>query len=97
VSRGGIVRVRNPGDAMTFECRFTEGEIAAALEAYESGADRNELCARLGISVRTLFRWQAKAGRNRPTLLQLVGSLRDENLRLREMLQAGNNEDPAPM
>ena len=33
---------------MTFECKFTQAEIAAALNQYEDGADRKELCARLG-------------------------------------------------
>lgn len=71
---------------MTFECKYSEAEIAAILEEYRAGADRKALCARLGISVRTLFRWQAKAGRNRPALLQLVSSLHDENARLRRLL-----------
>ena len=79
---------------MTFECKFTEVEIAAALNEYEAGADRKELCARLGVSVRTLFRWQARAGRNRPALLQLVASLHDENARLRERLGAEDASHP---
>ena len=80
---------------MTFECKFTEAEIAAALNEYEAGTDRTELCARLGISVRTLFRWQARAGRNRPTLLKLVASLNDENARLRERLRSVDEPHPA--
>jgi transposase len=81
---------------MTFECKFTQAEIAAALKQYEDGADRKELCARLGISVRTLFRWQARAGRNRPALLQIVASLHDENARLRERLREDNRINPTP-
>jgi len=80
---------------MTFECKFSQTQIAAALDAYEAGADRNELCARLGISVRTLFRWQASAGRNRPALLQLVNALHGENARLREMLGDEDIDRPA--
>jgi transposase-like protein len=71
---------------MTFACKFTKGEIAAILEQYESGANRTALCFKHGISVRTLFRWQARAGRNRPALLKLVHNLHNENARLREML-----------
>jgi len=73
---------------MTFVCKFTRSEIEAVLAEYESGADRHALCARLGISVRTLFRWQAKAGRSSPQLRQLVAQLRDENLRLRQSVGA---------
>jgi Transposase len=71
---------------MTFACKFTEGEIAAILKQYESGANRMALCFKHGISVRTLFRWQARAGRNRPALLKLVHNLHNENKRLREIL-----------
>lgn len=72
---------------MTFENKCSEAEIEAALDAYEAGADRRALCAELGISVRTLFRWQARRGRHRPALLQLISSLQDENARLREQLR----------
>ena len=79
---------------MTFESRFSEADISRALEDYEGGADRKQLCARLGISVRTLFRWQAQRGRNRPALRKLVSSLQDENSRLREILQRSGAGSP---
>lgn len=77
---------------MTFEAKFSEAKIAAALDEYEAGADRKDLCARLGISVRTLFRWQAQAGRNRRALLQLVASLHEENTRLRTRLREAGQD-----
>ncbi len=78
---------------MTFVCKLSDAEIAAILGEYEAGADRHALCARHGISVRTLFRWQAKAGRSRPVLLQLVCSLHDENVRLRQLLEPKSEHD----
>jgi hypothetical protein len=81
---------------MTFVCKHSDAEIAAILAEYEAGADRHELCARHGVSVRTLFRWQAKAGRSRPVLLQLVSTLHEENVRLRQLLGPENeNYDAA--
>jgi hypothetical protein len=81
---------------MTFECKYSDAEIAEFLDEYQAGADRKALCARLGISVRTLFRWQAKAGRNRPTLLQMVSSLYEENDRLRRLVdEQGDGSDAA--
>jgi transposase-like protein len=77
---------------MTFICKFTQADIDAILSAYEDGADRQALCARFGISVRTLFRWQAKAGRSGPVLRQIVAQLRDENRRLR---QTAGSQAPA--
>jgi len=77
---------------VTFVCKYTDLEIAAILAAYRSGASREELCRRHGISVRTLFRWQLKAGLNRPALSELVGSLQEENARLRRMLADAQGE-----
>ena len=79
---------------MTFESRFGEQAIAAILKEYESGADRKALCAQHGISVRTLFRWQARAGRSRPALARIVTSLREENESLRRRLDSSDAPDP---
>jgi hypothetical protein len=82
---------------MTFESKYGEAEIDKILDAYEAGAERKALCARCGISVRTLFRWQARRGSNRPALLKLVSSLRDENMRLRERLGEVDGEAAAAL
>jgi putative transposase len=80
---------------MTFECKFSDEQIAAILEEYRAGAERGALCARYGISPRTLFRWQAKAGCSRPALLKLVSTLHEENARLRERLADSADAEPA--
>jgi putative transposase len=80
---------------MTFESRFSEADIERILGEYGAGANRRELCARYGISVRTLFRWNARKGRNRPALLKLVTSLHEENARLRELLHQDRPASPA--
>ena len=75
------------GIRVTFTNKYSEEVIKAILEEYHSGADRAKLCRKYKITPRTLFRWQEKAGENRPKLLRLSSKLHEENARLKRLLE----------
>ena len=73
---------------MPYGRRLDLKTISNALDRYEAGASSEEICARLGISVRTLYRWSARLGRGRPRLEERIRELEDENRQLRNRLQS---------
>ena len=75
------------GIRMTFTNKYSEEVIKAILEEYHSGADRAKLCKKYKITPRTLFRWQERAGQNRPKLIRLSSKLHEENARLKMLLE----------
>ena len=71
-----------------FVSKFTKQQISLILDEYVSGAAREDLCARYGITIRTFFRWKKALGRDRPGLEQRLAAVQRENELLRDRLKA---------
>ena len=64
--------------------RFTEQQIAFALQQAESGTPVEEVCRKLGISEGTFYRWKKVYGGLMPPEVRKLRHLEEENLRLRK-------------
>jgi putative transposase len=66
--------------------RFTEQQIAFALQQAESGTPVEEVCRKLGISQATFFRWKKVYGGLMPSEVRKLKHLEEENMRLRKLV-----------
>src|SRR4051794_35511281 len=66
--------------------RFTEEQIIAVLREHEAGAKTADLARKHGISEATLYNWKAKYGDMDVSDAKRMGSLEDENRKLRKLL-----------
>lgn len=66
--------------------RFTEQQIAFALQQAESGTPVEEVCRKLGISEGTFYRWKKVYGGLMPSEVRKLRHLEEENTRLRKLV-----------
>jgi putative transposase len=66
--------------------RFTEQQIALALQQAETGTSVEEVCRKLGISQATFFRWKKVYGGLMPSEVRKLKHLEEENARLRKLV-----------
>jgi putative transposase len=64
--------------------RFTEQQIAFALQQAEGGTSVEEVCRKLGVSQATFFRWKKVYGGLMPSEVRKLRHLEEENTRLRK-------------
>jgi putative transposase len=66
--------------------RYTEQQIALALQQAEAGAPIAEVCRKYGISEQTFYRWKKKFGQMAPSEIRKLKQLEDENRRLKSLV-----------
>jgi putative transposase len=65
--------------------RFTDSQIAKALERIEAGLAVPELCREMGIGSATFYKWRAKYGGMDTSIMAGLKELELENARLKKM------------
>ena len=66
--------------------RFTEEQIIAVLREHDAGAKTGDLARKHGISEATLYNWKAKYGGMDVSDAKRLGSLEEENRKLKKLL-----------
>lgn len=66
--------------------KFTDQQIAFALQQAEGGTPVEEVCRKMGISQATFFRWKKVYGGLMPSEVRKLKQLREENARLRKLV-----------
>ena len=66
--------------------RFSEQQIAFALQQAESGTAITEVCRKLGISEQTFYRWKKRYGGLMPSEVRKLRQLEEENGRLKRIV-----------
>lgn len=66
--------------------KYTEDEIVEALRQVAAGTPAATICRELGITQTTFYRWRKKYDGVGVTHLQELRTLRDENLRLKQIV-----------
>ena len=66
--------------------RFTDQQIALALQQVDHGASMGEVCRKLGISEQTYYRWKKRFGEMAPSEIKKMKQLEDENRRLKGLV-----------
>jgi len=66
--------------------RFSDQQIALALQQVEYGASVAEVCRKLGISEQTWYRWKKRFGEMAPSEIKKLKQLEDENRRLKQLV-----------
>ena len=66
--------------------RFSDQQIALALQQVEHGASVAEICRKLGISEQTFYRREKKFGEMAPSEIKKMKQFEDENPRLKGLV-----------
>ena len=66
--------------------RFTEWQIAFALQQAEAGTQVLEVCRKMGVTEQTFYRWKKKFGGLMPSEVRKLRQLEEENSRLRRLV-----------
>ena len=66
--------------------RFTEQQIAFAIQQAEPGTQVAEVTRKMGVSQQTFYRWQKKDGGLMPSEVSDLRQLEEENAGLRRLL-----------
>jgi putative transposase len=66
--------------------KFTEQQIAFALQQAESGTQVAEVCRKMGISEAKFYRWKQLYGGLMPSEVKKLRQLEEENMRLRRVV-----------
>jgi putative transposase len=66
--------------------KFTEQQIAFALQQAETGTPVDEVCRKMGVSPATFFRWKKVYGGLMPSEVRKYRHLEEENRRLRKLV-----------
>ena len=66
--------------------RFTDQQIAFALQQAEQGTAVAEVTRKMGISEQTFYRWKKKFGGLMPWEVRKLRQLEEENTRLRRLV-----------
>lgn len=74
------------GASMPGKSSFTEEQIIRALKEVDAGAKPTEVCRRLSVSERTIYRWNSKYGGMDVSNAKRLRGLEDENRRLPQMI-----------
>ena len=71
---------------MARRSRYTEEQVALALQQHQAGIDVTEICRKYGISQQTFYRWRSKYGGLSPSEVRRLKQLEDENRRLKRLV-----------
>jgi putative transposase len=77
---------RDSGGIHLRKNRFSDEQIAFALEQKESGVTTDNVCKMLGISERTFYRWKTIYAGMKPSEIDHVKRLEIENSKLRKLV-----------
>jgi len=66
--------------------RFTEQQIAFALQQAEQGTSAGEVIRKMGITEQTFYRWKKRYGGLMPSEVRKMRQLEEENARLRRLV-----------
>ena len=66
--------------------KFTEQQIAFALQQAESGTPIGEVCRKMGIFEQTFYRWKKKFMGLMPSEVRRMRQMEEENTRLRRLV-----------
>ena len=66
--------------------RFTEQQIAFALQQAESGTPVGDVCRKMGVSKQTFYRWKKRFGGLMPSEVRRLKQTEEENVRLRRLV-----------
>ena len=66
--------------------RFSDEQIIAILKEHSAGLSTSELCRKHGISDATFYKWRSRYGGMEPSDAKRLGSLEEENARLKKLL-----------
>jgi putative transposase len=66
--------------------RYTDQQIAFALQQAESGTRVAEVCRKMGISEQTFYRWKKKYGGLMPSEVRKRRQLEEESQRLKRLV-----------
>lgn len=66
--------------------RYTEEQIAFALQQAEHGTPVSEVCRKLGVTEQSFYRWKKKYGGMLPSDMKKLKQLEDENAKLKKLV-----------
>lgn len=66
--------------------KFTEAQIVFVLKQADQGVKVEEICRKMGVSEATFYNWKKKYGGLGITELRELRQLKEENVRLRQMV-----------
>ena len=66
--------------------KFTDEQIVQALQQVTAGTPAIDMCRKLGITQTTFYRWRTKYDGGAVVVLREVRDLRDENLKLKQIV-----------
>ncbi|MEQ8929431.1 MAG: transposase [Silicimonas sp.] len=66
--------------------KFTDQQIAFALNQAEAGTAIEEVCRKMGVSQATFYRWKKVYGGLMPSEVRRLKQLEEENARLRRLV-----------
>ena len=66
--------------------RYTEEQIAFALQQAEHGTPVSEVCRKLGVTEQSFYRWKKKYGNMLPSDMKKLKQLEDENAKLKKLV-----------
>lgn len=66
--------------------RFSDQQIAFALQQAETGTSVADVCLKLGISEATFYRWKERYGGLMPSEVRKLKQFEEENARLRRLV-----------
>ena len=66
--------------------RFTDQQIAFALQQAEQGTSVGEIARKMGITEQTFYRWKKKYGGLMPSEVRKLKQLQEENTRLKRLV-----------
>ena len=82
----GMIEARIGPGACREEGRFTEDQIAFALNQAELGTSVEEVCRKMGISDATFYVWRKKYAGVGPSELRRLRQLEEENRKLKQIV-----------
>ena len=66
--------------------KFTDQQVALALQQAETGTPVEEVCRKMGVSQSTFYRWKKVYGGLMPSEVRRLRQLEEENARLRRLV-----------
>ena len=66
--------------------KFTDQQVAFALQQAETGTPVEEVCRKMGVSQATFYRWKKVYGGLMPSEVRRLRQLEEENARLRRLV-----------
>jgi putative transposase len=66
--------------------RYTEEQIAFALQQAEHGTPVSEVCRKLGVTEQSFYRWKKKYGGMLPSDMKKLKQLEEENTKLKKLI-----------